>query len=341
MKNEKNVIVKKILKVFGRILAALIGLGLILWINHNICNLVERRKLSIPGDKVEIYDGEFISSVKIGKGKYTIVLLPGMGTASPYYDYYNLANLLSQYSQVVIIEPLGYGFSDNTLKVRNLDNYEYELNKVLNYYDIKENIILLGHSYSGIQNLNYANKHNEVRGLVCLDCTTAYQIESHVKNNKFINEPPVYAKSLSLLSKLGLTRFVYGTFARNNIKKDLLSDIPLEYHSAYKYFLYNKTMNKTIINELNGIPYNQLELLHQKYNNNLHTITFLSDESVEEMKEYKKDGDFLKDWEEMHNLLISNESIQKIYVLHGDHYIHHHNTKEISDKIFEMINELN
>ncbi len=332
---------KKFLKVLCIILSVIFTILLFVFIYHKISNKIEEKHLEKPTTLIEVYDNEYISSIKMGNGTYTVVMLPGMGTSSPYYDYYKLATLISKYSTVLLLEPLGYGFSSDTDKERNLDNYEYELNKVLEYYNIKDNIILLGHSYSGISNLNYANKHTEVKGLICLDCTTAYQIESHVKNNEFTSTPPVYSKSLTLFSKLGLTRLFYSTILKEDIKEDLLSEVDKDYINDYKYLLYNKTMNKTIVNELNSIPYNQLELLYQKYNENLHTLTFLSDETVKEMKEYKEEGDFLKDWEEMHNALISNSNIQHIYILKGNHYIHHFNTEEISNKIHEMINELN
>ncbi len=332
---------KKVFKTIGVILIIILIFLVFSFIYHKICNKIESKKIECPTDKIEVYNNEYISAIKMGEGKYTVVFLPGMGTSSPYYDYYNLASLVKKYASVLIVEPLGYGFSDDTDKERNLNNYEYELNKVLDYYNIKENIILLGHSYSGIQNLNYANKHSEVKALICLDCTTAYQIESHVKNNEFTSTPPVYSKSLTLFSKLGITRLFYSTVMKSSVQKDLLKDVKEEYWDSYKHLLYNKTMNKTIVNELNSIPYNQLELLYQKYNENLYTLTFLSDESTKEMKEYKEEGDFLKDWEEMHNALISNSNIQHIYTLKGSHYIHHNNTEEISNKIYQMINELN
>lgn len=333
--------IKKVFKIIGIILIIILAFIFLTFIYHIVCNKIENKKIEYPTDKIEIYNNEYISAVKMGEGKYTVVFLPGMGTSSPYYDYYNLTSLVKEYVSVLIVEPLGYGFSDDTDKERTLNNYEYELNKVLDYYNIKENIILLGHSYSGIQNLSYANKHSEVKGIICLDCTTAYQIESHVKNNEFISEPPTYSKLLSLPSKLGITRLFYSTIMKKDVQKDLLGDINEEYKDSYMHFLYNKTMNKTIVNELSSIPYNQLEILNQKYNENLYTLTFLSDETIKEMKEYKEEGDFIKDWEEMHNALISNPNIQHIYTLKGSHYIHHNNTKEISDKIYQMITEIN
>ena len=332
-------IVKKVLKIFGYLIGLLIILLIIICVFHNISNIIMKNKIIIPGDKIEIYENEYIHSAKIGTGNYTIVLLPGMGTSSPYYDYYNLANEIAKNNQVIIMEPLGYGFSDNTNRKRTLDNYEYELSKVLDYYNIKENIILLGHSYSGISNLNYANKHSEVKGIVCLDCTTSYQIETHVKDGKFIEEVPNTTKIYSFVSPLGLSRVAYETILKN-VEDELFEDVPKEYQKFYKYFLYNKTLNKTIINEINDIYNNQLEIFENKYRDDLYVLTFLSDETIEEMKEYKNDGDFYHDWEEMHNLLISNDSIQKIYILKGNHYIHHGNIQEISNRIDEMIKSI-
>ena len=59
------------------------------------------------------------------------------------------------------------------------------------------------------------------------------------------------------------------------------------------------------------------------------------------MKEYKNNGDFYHDWEEMHNLLISNSDIQKIYILNGNHYIHHGNVEDITSKINKMVSDIN
>ncbi len=335
---------KRIFRFFGSIIAVIIFLIIVFLIItcawHQISSIVFKQSLPTPGDKIEIYEKEYIHAAKMGDGKYTIVFLPGMGTASPYYDYYKLAEQVSKDNQVIIVEPLGYGFSSNTDKIRSLDFYEKELEDVLNHYNVKENIILLGHSYSGISNLNYANKHSEVKGLVCLDCTTAYQIETHVDNGEFKEEVPETSLIYQLASPLGLSRFYFNFIASKDVDNNLLSDVREEDKEAYKYFLYNKTLNKTIINEINQIPYNQLELLHEKYNDKLNVLTILSDQTIDEMEQYKNEGDFNQDWQEMHELLISNPNIQKIHVLNGDHYIHHGNVEEITELINNMISSI-
>ncbi len=341
--------IKRILKRVFKILLIIIGcllvlaflafIGIFIW-HHIANNLEERDIIKVPGNRIEIYKKEVVHAYKTGEGDYTIVMLPGMGTASPYYDYYKLAKELAKTNQVIVLEPYGYGYSDNTKHKRDLKSYEYELSKVLDYYEIKDNIIILNHSYSGISSLYYANRHPEVKGIICLDCTTAYQIETHVKDGKFTEKTPKESKALSVLAPLGIIRVAYTAFMSKEIEEELLTDIPEEYHRAYKHFLYNKALNITIINEINDIYQNQLDILDEKYNENLYVSTILSDETIKEMKEYKKDGDFKKDWEEMHTSLISNENIQKIYVLKGGHYIHHGNVDEITKIVNNMIAEM-
>ena len=332
-------LIRGLFKIIKGIILFVLACFAIICIWHNAMSIYEDKQMMRPGDKIEVYENKYIHAVKMGSGDYTVVFLPGMGTASPYYDYYNLANKVAENNQVIIIEPYGYGFSDDISEKRSLKNYEYELSEVLKYYNVSNNIIILNHSYSGLSSLDYANKHSEVKGIVCLDCTTAYQIEAHVKDGKLEEGEPKTSKWYSALSILGISRFGY-TFFMDDVLNELLEDVPVEYHDNYKYFLYTKTLNETIINEMNDISQNEFDLLYHKYNDELHVTTILSDKTIESMKINKNEGYFYKDWEEMHGLLISNPDIQKIYVLEGNHYIHHGHVDEISTKLEEMINDI-
>lgn len=72
-----------------------------------------------------------------GDGKETIVLLPGYGTASPVLDFKPLVDELSPYYRVVVIEPFGYGLSDDTDKVRTSQNIVDEIHECLQKLNIK------------------------------------------------------------------------------------------------------------------------------------------------------------------------------------------------------------
>ena len=308
---------------------------IVTFIYHKISNKIyEEKYYKVPGDLIEVYDGEKIHASKFGEGEYTIIMLPGMGTPSPYYDYYNLAKSLSEKNTVIIIEPLGYGYSTNTLKERTLENYTYEINKVLEYYNVEKNIVLLAHSYSGPITMNYANNNTNVVGYVCLDCTSAYQAEVYVNNNTEIPSYPDYYKYIAESGILRLIGIIGGDKLLNQL---YLNDVPDEFRNDYEYFIYNKTLNETIINELRGFPIIEKEMLYKKYRDDLHVITYLATDTIDTMNDELKNETFLHGWEEMHELMRSNESIQTINILEGEHYIYHGKVEEITNGINDMI----
>ncbi len=329
-----KVILKGLLWVIGLILVFF----LLMFIYHKISNKIyEDKYYKVPGDLIEVYDNEFMHAKLIGSGEYTIVMLSGMGTPSPYYDFYNLIESLSKNNKVLIIEQLGYGYSSETEKNRTLENYTNEIDKVLNHFNITDNIVMLSHSYMGPITLNYSNNHDSVKGYVCLDCSSAYQVEKNVLDNE---EFPKYPKYYSLMSPSGLTRLI-GLIGGEELLNELyLSDIREEHKKDYEYFIYNRTLNKTIIKEMEDFPKIEKEMLNKKYKDNLYVITYLASDTIASMDEYYKEGDFLYSWNEMHEKLISNDEIQKIYVLNGDHYIHHGNTEVITNGINNMINTI-
>ena len=309
-----------------------------MYIYHKICNkLYEDKYYKVPGDLIEVYDKEFMHAKKFGDGEYTIVMLSGMGTPSPYYDFYNLAESLSEKNTVIIVEQLGYGYSTISDKERTLDNYLYETQKVMDYYEIKDKIILLAHSYMGPITLEYANNNNGVVGYVCLDCSSSYQVEKQVINNEPL---PKYEDYYSYMSPSGLTRFI-GLIGGQKLLDELYTgDVKQEFKKDYEYLIYNRVLDKTIVNEMRNFPLIAKEMLYKKYRDDLHVITFLASETIESMDEYLKSEDFLYDWKTMHEKLISNEEIQTIKELNGSHYIHHGNVEEITNEINEMINNL-
>ncbi|MNP82794.1 Alpha/beta hydrolase family protein [compost metagenome] len=66
-----------------------------------------------------------------GEGEETIVLLPGYGTAAPGLDFKTLVSELSPNYKVVVVEPFGYGLSDQTSKERTTANIVSEIHEAL------------------------------------------------------------------------------------------------------------------------------------------------------------------------------------------------------------------
>ena len=98
-------------------LAILLGIS-IGWIGiSNAMSLYERSQNKAPGQMVEIESSKMHVYIK-GKGKQTIVLMSGLGTAAPVLDFEPLTEELSKKYKVVIAEPFGYGWSEQTNRKR-------------------------------------------------------------------------------------------------------------------------------------------------------------------------------------------------------------------------------
>ena len=328
----KNIFIK-LLKVLAVIIIIFVVFFGIIFIVHTIANKKYEKNYKVPGDLIEVYDNEYIHAYSMGEGENTIVLLSGMGVPSPYYDFYSLATSLSKKNRVIIIEYFGYGYSSETEKERTIANYKKEIQAVLDYYLIKDNIILAAHSFSGPISMSYANEHDSVIGYVCLDCSSAYQAELYIEQN---TEYPDYPDSYALISKSGLTRFL-GAIVPGLISEFYLEDVPEKMINDYKYFIYNKLYNKTVIHEMEAFPKIETEMLNVKYRDNLKVVTFLAKETVDSMQEYYEEGDFKYDFKTMHEKEISNSDIQKIYVLEGSHFVYHTNVDKITETINNMI----
>jgi len=98
---------------------------------------------------VPVYDGQ-MHVYKMGSGKETIILLPGMGIALPSADFGPLMRQLSEKYTVVCVEYFGVGFSSQTQRTRTCENYVEEIRTALKSSGIKAPYILMPHSISSV-----------------------------------------------------------------------------------------------------------------------------------------------------------------------------------------------
>lgn len=321
---------KKIIKKIGIILRNILLVVAVFLLLSSLINwliLVHESKIYRPvGEEIEVYDGEYIHAASIGEGDYTFVILAGLGQPAPYYEFNKLATKLSEKYRVIILEEFGYGYSSITKKERTLDNYNYEIDKVLDYYGIDDNIIMMPHSLSGLTSLYYANSHKDsIKGIVCLDCTTSYQYE----DMKDMGKTP---KIIKYMSPLGLTRIGIRTFTKE-LYNAYTDDIPKEYLPMTDYIIIKKYMNETVINETNSVVTMLKQLRGVKYDSDLYVVNVLSSESV---KLYEEIGGAVP-WVDAHENLITNSDIQKCVVLEGPHMIYQHNIDKISNIVDDMM----
>ncbi|MBA4685916.1 MAG: alpha/beta hydrolase [Candidatus Galacturonibacter soehngenii] len=120
-------------KIVLWIVVILVALIIISAIVHNILKPFEKNKYKM-GQTIEV-DGGNMQAYTTGAGEKTIVLLSGLGTASPIIDFMPLAERLGKDYKVVILEYFGYGFSDSTMKERSNENIVKEIRIALQALD--------------------------------------------------------------------------------------------------------------------------------------------------------------------------------------------------------------
>ncbi|BCZ47345.1 alpha/beta hydrolase [Clostridium gelidum] len=311
---------KKALKIIGKVLlwifGIIVGLVIISAVTHNILKPIEKNKYKI-GQTINV-DGKNMQAYVTGTGEKTIVLLSGLGTASPITDFMPLAERLSADYKVVILEYYGYGFSDTTKVERSNENIVNEIRSALKKLEISGPYILMPHSISGVYAMDYAiNYPNEVEAIIGID--------ESIPNQTKINKDAYMSPNLTLFNTLGILRDItyISPSADDGMNKN-------NYYSAEQVKLKKmatvwNSVNISVINEMNMVDTNTKELYDVKYPNDLPVLSFLSQDSVDTDNE----------WLPLHEEIISNATIQKIETLNGGHYLHWTN----ADKIAEMTKE--
>lgn len=271
----------------------------------------EQGKIEAYGQKV-LVDGKQMNVLIQGDGKETIVLLPGYGTASPVLDFKPLVKELSPYYRVVVIEPFGYGLSDDTDKVRTSQNIVDEIHECLQKLNIKK-YTLMGHSIAGIYGLEYVNQYEkEVQAFVGIDTSVPKQET---------DELPV--SSLQLLNQSGFYRLLL------KVKTDqlVMPNVDQQTKDQIKMLTFRNFLNESQASEAENFTNNfkNAERLH--FPKRLPVVFYLADQTEEETPS----------WKPMHEELLKNVDHGKVVTFKGGHYLHHTKSKEIADDVREFL----
>ncbi|WBW95132.1 alpha/beta hydrolase [Oceanirhabdus sp. W0125-5] len=337
MRDKLKNVIRKMLKIFKKILVILLGLSIILlfittiW-NKAIC-MIEDKELSKVGTEVNV-NGTSIRVSVTGEGKKTIILLSGMGTASPIIDFKPLAQKLSNHYQVVTLEYAGYGLSDDSKKDRTNKNIVEEIRGTLSQLKIEPPYILMPHSISGMYCLKYMSTYpEEVEAMIGIDSTVPNQLKYE---SDFVISNGLYYLA-RFMDKTGLTRLSYlpgvaylqdmeacGSYSKEDMKKV----------SA----LFNrKSISKAQYSEHRLFRANCEELYDVKYPDNIPVLFILSNNSCELYSKQSVKNGYHITWEGLHKEVISNTEIQKIVYLDGEHYLHWKQSEAIADMADDFI----
>ncbi|PYE48084.1 pimeloyl-ACP methyl ester carboxylesterase [Paenibacillus barcinonensis] len=307
---------KRISQLLFKIMMTIITLILLFIATVYTVNLVsshsEQKRLERYGQQVSV-DGKQMNVFMHGEGKETIVLLPGFGTASPVLDFKPLISELSPYYRVVVIEPFGYGLSDQTDKERSSTHITNEIHSALQSLGI-DRYMLMAHSISGLYSLDYVNRYrHEVQAFIGLDHSVPTLSEQKVEKSDIM--PIQWFRNLGFARvQLKLTADPYEGLPYDEKSKEQLN------------ILIRKNMyNNTQLNEAVSM-YSNFQAAKQ--------LTWPADLPV--LLFVQKNHPVVHEWVTEHKRQIQHSEYGKIVLLEANHYLYRSHSLEIATKIKEF-----
>ncbi|WP_245639494.1 alpha/beta hydrolase [Viridibacillus arvi] len=122
-----------------------------------------RQFLIINQKKIEI--------LQKGEAGTPIIILTGMGCS--FDEWYEVTESLSKTNRVIMFHRPGLGTSEIRDEVRNTQTVVNELSKMIQLLEISEPVILVGHSYCGLNVQHFVKEYpKKVAGIVLVDSTS-------------------------------------------------------------------------------------------------------------------------------------------------------------------------
>ncbi|MFW5655458.1 MAG: alpha/beta fold hydrolase [Roseicyclus sp.] len=144
-----------------------------------------------------------------GQGAPTLVLMSGLGTSSPYFDFRALAERLSDVARVAVVERAGYGWSEISGSPRDIDTVLAETRQALAQAGERPPYVLVPHSMAGLEAAYWAARHpGEVAAIVGLDPLVPGYLDR-------TEERPSLSRLETVLARTGLMRDGPEIFAEN------------------------------------------------------------------------------------------------------------------------------
>lgn len=160
-----------------RVLVGMVAVVLVLMVGVKLVDVTaerrERQDHPAPGELVEV-DGHRMHVRVSGEGPLTMVLLPGLGTAAPVYDFRPLVSELDPWAKVAVVEPFGYGWSDETSSSMLPRDVARQVERALDGAGLDGPFVLVAHSLGGVYAQAFVDEYPDlVSGFVGLDPTMA------------------------------------------------------------------------------------------------------------------------------------------------------------------------
>lgn len=288
---------------------------IISFIRHKVCSVREQKLLTPLGELVEV-EGHNMSVYTEGDGDKTLVFMSGAGTCSPILDFKSLYSSLSDDYRIVVVEKLGYGFSDVVDESRDIDTILSQTRMALDMAGIEGPYVLCPHSMSGLEALYWAQKYpEEVEAVVGLDMAVPDYYDE-MKINIPVMKLGEYA------ARLGITRWIPSLAESDAIKYGTLSEKEKE---IYRAVFYQRTATVTMIDEAKAVKSNAA-IVNENGIPHVPMLLFISDGSG-------GTGFTKEEWRRIPKECISGCDSASYIELDCPHYVHDHEYEKISEEI--------
>ena len=251
-----------------------------------------------------------------GEGNHTLVLLTSI---APTLSLKELSNhLICDDFKVVLLDPLGTGFSDEPDTPRTTANIVSEIHTALHQLGIVQPFVLIGHMKTGTYTLAYANTYpQDLEMVINIDSFVYEEFSEELRANNFdetsfhrINTRTSQAKYITqtLLNKTGYVRFMWPLYEDLFIT-DLNKDLIPVFEETFKKDFYNKSSFEEDILNFENYAY----IKDMKYPASIPTIEFIGYNTWQ----YNY---FYGNWYNFHKNMLSEHPLSSITAVAGDVY---------------------
>ncbi len=341
--NKRKDIARALNKDVLKVICVLCGLFLVAVIINSYLNkktTAERNATVIP-EYIEKnitfaqVDGGKMAADIAGEGEHTIVMLSPI---APTLALKELQRHLKDEFKVVLLDPLGTGFSDRTDKPRTTANIVSEIHEALNQLGIDKPFILVGHMNSGIYTMAYANTYpQDLEEVIGIDSFAFEEFAEKLRANNLdeqsfyrINKRYAQEKlfSIKFLVKSGLIRWMWPLFEDLFITDNNEDIIPV-FEEGFKTSFYNENTYNEALNEYN----NYYAIEGMKYPEQIPSVELIGFYTWE-MNYY------FGEWKEIHERRLSENPKSYLTTVTGDNFSIYWNVRLFTQQITNAVHAL-
>ncbi|MBZ2023202.1 alpha/beta fold hydrolase [Streptococcus sanguinis] len=297
-------------------LVGILALALLaLFLYHRFQKAQESKLIEKPiGQLVEV-EGKKLNVYTAGKGKKTLVFLSGLATNAPVLDFKALYSKLEDDYRIVVVERLGYGYSDDGNDDRSLDRQVEQTRKALKAAKISGPYVLVPHSIAGLETIHWANHYpEEVEAIIGLDMTMPHrEVSDHMD---------LLFQTFQLGGMLGLARLpiFFDVNSSPAIKSGALND---QEKAIFKALFHRRSITQAVMNEVKDRKKN-VETINKEPVPQIPTLIFAAVQQGGEAPKLEKE-------------FVAQNAQAKLVTLEGSHYIHDDKPEEIAQQIKEFL----